>query len=158
MPGHIVIVGSYEVQIIKYLTSGGFAQTYKVEISPREFYLNSSIACLKRVIVSDKSNLNILRVEVEAMRLLRNNRFVVSYIDSNAAKSSNNDGSYEVFVLMEYCEKGSFIDFLNTTLQNRVKESEILNIMIQTCQGIAAMHKLQTPLIHSDIKFEKLLI
>lgn len=157
-PGHILTVGAHQAKIIKYLTSGGFAQVYTVEISPRNEYTKSNIACLKRVIVPDKIGLNVLRAEVDAMKLLQKNKHIVSYIDSHASKFSTHEGSYEVFMLMEYCEHGGLIDFLNSRLRNRLKEDEILNIMNQTCQGIAAMHRLQPPLIHRDIKIENVLI
>lgn len=156
-PGTILTVGSHHAKIIKYLTSGGFAQVYTAEISPPDPYSNATIACLKRVIVPHKQGLNTLRAEVDAMKLLRNNKHVVSYIDSHAARSVNGI-AYEVFVLMEFCERGGLIDFMNTRLQNRLQESEILEIMSQTVQGIAAMHSLQPPLIHRDIKIENVLI
>ncbi|CAL9737109.1 actin-regulating kinase Prk1p [Monosporozyma servazzii] len=156
--GHILIVGSHQAKIVRYLASGGFAQVYIVEISPSNKYTGSNIACLKRVVVPDKIGLNVLRAEVDAMKLLQKNKHVVSYIDSHASKFSEEKGSYEVFMLMEYCERGGLIDFLNTRLRNRLSESEILNIMNQTCQGVAAMHKLNPPLIHRDIKIENVLI
>lgn len=157
-PGTVLTVGSHQVRVIKYLTSGGFAQIYSAEISPADPFTGSNIACLKRVVVPDKPSLNSLRAEVDAMKLLRNNRNVVSYIDSHAAKANFQNGSYEVFLLMEYCERGGLIDFLNTRLQHRLQEPEVLNIMSQTAQGIAAMHALQPALIHRDIKIENVLI
>ncbi|CAI2037515.1 hypothetical protein SEUBUCD650_0I00830 [Saccharomyces eubayanus] len=156
-PGTVLTVGSHHAKIIKYLTSGGFAQVYSAEISPPDAYSSANKACLKRVIVPDKQGLNTLRAEVDAMKLLKNNKHVVSYIDSHAAKSVNGV-AYEVFVLMEYCERGGLIDFMNTRLKNRLQESEVLEIMSQTVQGIVAMHALQPPLIHRDIKIENVLI
>ncbi|EJS43315.1 prk1p [Saccharomyces arboricola H-6] len=156
-PETILTVGSHHAKIIKYLTSGGFAQVYSAEISPPDPYSNANIACLKRVIVPDKQGLNTLRAEVDAMKLLKNNKHVVSYIDSHAAKSVNGM-AYEVFLLMEFCERGGLIDFMNTRLQNRLQEPEILEIMSQTVQGVSAMHALQPPLIHRDIKIENVLI
>lgn len=160
--GSSLIVGSHHVKVIKHLVNGGFAQVYEVEMSPSYTNPNdnttTNIACLKRVIVPDKIGLNVLRAEVDAMKLLRNNKYIVSYIDSHASKFSVDDGSYEVLLLMEYCPKKGLIDFLNTRLQNRLTESEILNIMSQTCQGIAEMHRLRPPLIHRDIKIENVLI
>lgn len=155
--GTVLTVGSHKARIIKYLTSGGFAHIYSAEISPPDPN-SSSIACLKRVLVPDKPSLNSLRAEVDAMKLLKAHKFVVSYIDSHAAKSSLNNGSYEVFLLMEYCARGGLIDFMNTRLQNRLKEFEVLKIMSQVSQGVAAMHALQPPLIHRDIKIENVLI
>lgn len=157
-PGVVLTVGSHHAKVLKYLTSGGFAQVYTAEIQPADSFAQSNIACLKRVIVPDKSSLNTLRAEVDAMKLLKNHKHVVSYIDSHAAKSSFQDGSYEVFVLMEYCAGGGLIDFMNTRLQNRLQEFEILSIMSQVTQGIAAMHALVPPLIHRDIKIENVLI
>ncbi|CAD1779416.1 similar to Saccharomyces cerevisiae YIL095W PRK1 Protein serine/threonine kinase [Maudiozyma barnettii] len=157
-PNQTLTVGSHQVKVVRYLTSGGFAQVYKVEFSPIDPYINSNLGCLKRVIIPNKQNLNMLRAEVEAMKLLKNNRHVVSYVDSHAAKSITIPGNYEVFLLMEYCEKGGLIDFLNTRLQNRLNDDEILNIMSQITQGIAAMHALQPSLVHRDIKIENVLI
>lgn len=157
-PGVVLTVGSHHAKVIKYLTSGGFAQIYTAEIQPADSFVQSNIACLKRVIVPDKPSLNTLRAEVDAMKLLKNNRHVVSYIDSHAAKSSFQNGSYEVFLLMEYCAGGGLIDFMNTRLQNRLQEFEILSIMSQVTQGIAAMHALVPPLIHRDIKIENVLL
>lgn len=156
--GTALPVGSHQVKILKYLTSGGFAQIYAVEIAPIDPYNETNVACLKRVHVPDKLSLNILRAEVDAMKLLSNNKHVVSYIDSHATRSPIDGSSYEVFLLMEYCEGGGLIDFMNTRLQNRLTEPEVLNIMSQTTQGIAAMHALVPPLLHRDIKIENVLI
>ncbi|AQZ10375.1 PRK1 (YIL095W) and ARK1 (YNL020C) [Zygosaccharomyces parabailii] len=157
-PGTLLTVGNHRAKILSYITSGGFAQVYSAEMYPLDAQTGTNIACLKRVIVPDKSGLNTLRAEVDAMKLLKNNKHVVCYIDSHAAKSSWQNGTYEVFLLMEYCAGGGLIDFMNTRLQNRLKEYEILNIMSQVTQGIAAMHSLQPPLIHRDIKIENVLI
>lgn len=156
--GTILTVGSHQVKVLKYLTSGGFAQIYKVKIHPMDPFLNTNIVCLKRVIVPDKPSLNILRAEVDAMKLLRNNKNVVSYIDSHAAKFDVAHGSYEVFLLMEYCQNGGLIDFMNSRLQTRLQEPEVLSIMLQVSMGVAAMHSLQPPLLHRDIKIENVLI
>ncbi|KAK5780260.1 uncharacterized protein PWA37_000771 [Arxiozyma heterogenica] len=158
-PGVNLTVGSHNVEILKYLTSGGFAQIYMVKILRSTQYLyESELACLKRVIVPNKAGLNVLRAEVDAMKLLRNNKYIVSYIDSHAARYPLQNGTYEVFLLMEYCEKGGLIDFLNSRLQNRLLESEVLDIMSQVSQGVATMHALKPPLIHRDIKIENVLI
>ncbi|CCH59419.1 hypothetical protein TBLA_0B05930 [Henningerozyma blattae CBS 6284] len=157
-PGTKLNVGIHQVSIIKYLTSGGFAQIYQVQVNPPNPINGMNLACLKRVIVPEKSGLNTLRAEVEAMQLLKGKPHVVGYIDSNAARSISNDGTYEVLQLMEFCPGGGLIDFMNTRLQNRLKEFEVLNIMNQVTQGIVAMHSLNPPLIHRDIKIENVLI
>ena len=47
---------------------------------------------------------------------------------------------------------GGLIDFMNTRLQDRLIESEILKIFADVAQGVACMHYLQPPLLHRDIK------
>ncbi|SGZ38415.1 uncharacterized protein HGUI_00615 [Hanseniaspora guilliermondii] len=141
------------VKILKHISNGGFAQVYQVS-----YGFENKIACLKRVIVKNKQALNILRAEVDCMRILKDNSaHIVTYIDSNASRFDSN-GKYEVLVLMELCENGSLIDYMNTRLTNRFTEIEVLNIFDQTCRGIYAMHRLQPPLLHRDIKIENILI
>ena len=41
---------------------------------------------------------------------------------------------------------------MNTRLQDRLTESEILKIFGDVAQGVACMHYLQPPLLHRDIK------
>jgi AP2-associated kinase len=41
---------------------------------------------------------------------------------------------------------------MNTRLQDRLTESEILKIFGDIAQGVACMHYLQPPLLHRDIK------
>lgn len=141
------------VKIVKHISNGGFAQVYKVS-----YGIEKKIGCLKRVIVKNKQALNILRAEVDCMKILKDNSaHIVTYIDSNASRFDSN-GQYEVLVLMELCENGSLIDYMNTRLTNRFTEHEVLNIFDQTCRGIYAMHRLQPPLLHRDIKIENILI
>ncbi|AOA62999.1 Actin-regulating kinase [Komagataella phaffii CBS 7435] len=154
-PGTPLTVGTHSVTVIKYISAGGFSHVYTVECSPP--FEGSSIACLKRVSVPDKAQLNILRAEVDAMRRLKGHKFIVSYIDSHASRMDNGVG-YEVFVLMEYCANGTLIDFMNTRLHNKLKEDEVLKIMSDVSEGIAIMHSLQPPLVHRDIKIENVLI
>ena len=46
---------------------------------------------------------------------------------------------------------------MNTRLQDRLIESEILKIFDDVAQGVACMHYLQPPLLHRDIKVRILL-
>lgn len=53
---------------------------------------------------------------------------------------------------------GGLIDFMNTRLQHRFSESEILNIFSDIVEGVSGMHYLEPPLIHRDLKVENVLI
>lgn len=154
LPGTKVQVGSHRVVIEKYLSEGGFAHVYVVRLSQP---INGwETAVLKRVAVPDKSALANMRTEVETMKKLKGHRHIVKYIDSHA--SQLHGGGYEVFLLMEFCGGGGLIDFMNTRLQNRLTEPEIIKIFSDCAEGVACMHYLKPPLLHRDLKVENILI
>lgn len=153
-------VGSHKISILKYLSLGGFAHVYTCTIDPP--FHGNKVACLKRVVVPNKLQLSLLRQEVDAMKRLRGNKHIVSYIDSHASRlplaKANDTQQYEVLLLMEYCSKNGLIDFMNTRLTHRLTEPEVLSIMSQITTGVAMCHHLHPPLIHRDIKIENVLI
>lgn len=154
LPNTKVTVGSHKVIIEKYLSEGGFAHVYVVRV-PREGGKHE-IAVLKRVAVPDKEHLANMRTEVETMKKLKGHTRVVTYYDSHASQLKG--GGYEVFLLMEYCSGGGLIDFMNTRLQHRLTEPEILKIFGDVAEGVACMHYLKPPLLHRDLKVENVLI
>lgn len=154
LPGTKVQVGSQRVIIEKYLSEGGFAHVYVARV-PRDNNQHE-IAVLKRVAVPDKDHLASMRTEVETMKKLKGHRHIVTYMDSHA--SQLNGGGYEVFLLMEFCSGGGLIDFMNTRLQHRLTEPEILKIFGDVAEGVACMHYLKPPLLHRDLKVENVLI
>ncbi|KAG5972910.1 hypothetical protein E4U55_000694 [Claviceps digitariae] len=153
-PGTKIQVGSHRVVIQKYLSEGGFAHVYLVKLSSS--IDGKDTAVLKRVAVPDKDSLRGMRTEVETMKRLKGHRPIVTYIDSHASELKN--GGYEVFLLMEYCDGGGLIDFMNTRLQHRLTEPEILDIFADVAEGVACMHYLKPPLLHRDLKVENVLI
>ncbi|OBA23755.1 kinase-like protein [Metschnikowia bicuspidata var. bicuspidata NRRL YB-4993] len=159
-PGTPLTVGSHQIQIRKYISEGGFAHVYSCTIEPA--FNGNSTACLKRVVVPNKWQLTLLRQEVDAMKRLRGNAHIVSYIDSHALRlppaSADAPQQYEVLLLMEFCAGKGLIDFMNTRLTNRLTEREILLIIGQITTAVAMCHHLVPPLIHRDIKIENVLI
>ncbi|KAM5450886.1 Ark- serine/threonine protein kinase [Microsporum audouinii] len=154
MSGTKVQVGSHRVVVEKYLSEGGFAHVYVVRL-PRPVD-GVETAVLKRVAVPDKASLANMRTEVETMKRLKGHKHIVTYIDSHASQLKG--GGYEVFLLMEHCAGGGLIDFMNTRLQNRLTEPEILKIFGDVTEGVACMHYLKPPLLHRDLKVENILI
>ncbi|KAG9245200.1 serine/threonine protein kinase-like protein [Calycina marina] len=153
-PGTKIQVGSQKVIIQKYFSEGGFAHVYLVKM-PKAID-GTDIAVLKRVAVPDKENLANMRTEVETMKKLKGHRPIVTYYDSHASQLKG--GGYEVFLLMEFCNGGGLIDFMNTRLQNRLTEPEILIVFSDVAEGVACMHYLKPPLLHRDLKVENVLI
>ncbi|KAI9656435.1 MAG: hypothetical protein M1829_000394 [Trizodia sp. TS-e1964] len=153
-PGTKIQVGSHKVVIDRYLSEGGFAHVYLVKL-PRPID-GADVAVLKRVAVPDKEALANMKTEVETMKKLKGHRHIVAYMDSHASQLKG--GGYEVFLLMEYCSGGGLIDYMNTRLQNRLTESEVLKIFSDVAEGVACMHYLHPPLMHRDLKVENVLI
>lgn len=153
-PGTKVQVGSHRIAITKYLSEGGFAFVYVVRILAGD--RKDQVAVLKRVAVPDKETLVTMRTEVETMKKLQGHKHIVQYIDSHASQLKG--GGFEVFLLMEFCAGGGLIDFMNTRLQHRLTEPEILKIFGDVAEGVATMHYLKPPLLHRDLKVENVLI
>ncbi|KAK3375048.1 hypothetical protein B0H63DRAFT_399549 [Podospora didyma] len=153
-PGTKIQVGGHRVVIQKYLSEGGFAHVYLVKLPAA--VNGTDHAVLKRVAVPDKDSLRGMRIEVETMKRLKGHKAIVTYMDSHASELRG--GGYEVFLLMEYCNGGGLIDFMNTRLQHRLTEPEILNIFSDVAEGVACMHYLRPPLLHRDLKVENVLI
>ncbi|KAI0199654.1 hypothetical protein F4808DRAFT_203722 [Astrocystis sublimbata] len=153
-PGTKIQVGEHRVVIQRYLSEGGFAHVYLVKL-PRAVD-GTDLAVLKRVAVPDKETLRAMRTEVETMKRLKGHRHIVTYLDSHASELKG--GGYEVFLLMEYCDGAGLIDFMNTRLQHRLTEPEILNIFSDIAEGVACMHYLKPALLHRDLKVENVLI
>ncbi|KAJ5162999.1 uncharacterized protein N7500_004829 [Penicillium coprophilum] len=154
LPGTKIQVGSHRVVVERYLSEGGFAHVYVVRL-PQPVN-GSETAVLKRVAVPDKAALANMRTEVETMKKLKGHRHIVKYIDSHASQLRG--GGYEVFLVMEYCAGGGLIDFMNTRLQHRLTEPEIIKIFSDVAEGVACMHYLKPPLLHRDLKVENVLI
>ncbi|KAL4896606.1 hypothetical protein BDV59DRAFT_171054 [Aspergillus ambiguus] len=154
LPGTKVQVGNHRVVVEKYLSEGGFAHVYVVRL-PQPID-GTERAVLKRVAVPDKAALANMRTEVETMKKLKGHRHIVKYIDSHASQLRG--GGFEVFLLMEFCSGGGLIDFMNTRLQNRLTEPEIIKIFSDIAEGVACMHYLKPPLLHRDLKVENVLI
>lgn len=153
-PGTKIQVGGHRVVIQRYLSEGGFAHVYLVKL-PKPVD-GTDQAVLKRVAVPDKDALRGMRTEVETMKRLKGHRPIVTYIDSHASEMGS--GGYEVFLLMEYCSGGGLIDFMNTRLQHRLTEPEIIKIFSDIAEGVACMHYLKPALLHRDLKIENVLI
>ncbi|KAI5118386.1 hypothetical protein M0805_005848 [Coniferiporia weirii] len=153
VPGQVIAVNKYNVQVERFLSQGGFAHVYLVRTAEPVF--NTTHHVLKRIAVADEAMLNDVKKEVDIMRILRGHPNIVYLID--AAWHRMPSGMFEVFILMEFCSGGGIIDMMNRRLRERLTESEILQIFVDVCEGVAAMHNLRPSLLHRDLKVENIL-
>ncbi|KAI6120690.1 hypothetical protein EDD16DRAFT_1574862 [Pisolithus croceorrhizus] len=153
VPGQTISVNKYTVQVEKYLSQGGFSHVYLVR-TPAPIY-NTTHHVLKRIAVANETMLAEVKKEVDIMRILKGHPNVVYLIEAAWHRMPN--GQYEVFILMEFCQGGGIIDMMNRRLRERLTEAEILQIFVDVCEGVAAMHNLRPPLLHRDLKVENIL-
>ncbi|PAV22841.1 serine threonine [Pyrrhoderma noxium] len=153
MPGQMISVNKYNVQVEKYLSQGGFAYVYLVRTAEPVYGTTHHV--LKRIAVANEAMLNDVKKEVDIMRILRGHPNIVYLIDAAWHRMPN--GMFEVFILMEFCSGGGIIDMMNRRLRERLTEAEILQIFVDVCEGVAAMHNLRPALLHRDLKVENIL-
>ncbi|KAG9027687.1 hypothetical protein FRB95_007458 [Tulasnella sp. JGI-2019a] len=152
-PGQTITLKQHTVTVERYLSQGGFAHVYLVR-TPHPVN-GTTQHVLKRMAVSDDVMLQEVKKEVDVMKVLRGHPNIVNLID--AASFAQPNGSHEVFILMEYCAGGGIIDMMNRRLRERLTESEILQIFVDVCEGVACMHNLKPALLHRDLKVENIL-
>ncbi|KAL8280057.1 hypothetical protein RQP46_007638 [Phenoliferia psychrophenolica] len=162
-PGTIVTVGKYTVRVDRFLSEGGFAHVYLATSEtpiPHGSPTATTKHVLKRMAVPDKAGVEEVGKEVEVMRLLKNHPKIVNFIEASVSELAMAGGGkgYEIYILMEWCPGGGIIDMMNTRLQNRLTESEILKIFSDTVEAVAHMHYQSPPLIHRDLKVENILL
>ncbi|KAG2045116.1 hypothetical protein BDR03DRAFT_907797 [Suillus americanus] len=153
VPGQTISVNKYTVQVERYLSQGGFSHVYLVR-TPTPVY-NTTHHVLKRIGVPNEAMLAEVKKEVDIMRILKGHPNVVHLIDAAWHKMAT--GMYEVFILMEFYIGGGIIDMMNRRLRERLTEAEILQIFVDVCEGVAAMHNLRPALLHRDLKVENIL-
>ncbi|KAF5313147.1 hypothetical protein D9619_002641 [Psilocybe cf. subviscida] len=153
VPGQTINVNNYTVSVERYLSQGGFAHVYLVR-TPTPVY-NTTHHVLKRIAVANEAMLKDVKKEVDIMRLLKGHPNIVHLIDAAWHKLPN--GTFEVFILMEFCPGGGIIDMMNRRLRERLTEAEILQIFVDVCEGVAYMHNSRPPLLHRDLKVENIL-
>ncbi|PIL31318.1 transporter [Ganoderma sinense ZZ0214-1] len=153
VPGQSITVNKYTVVVERYLSQGGFAHVYLVRTAQPVY--NTTHHVLKRIAVPNEAMLSEVKKEVDIMRILKGHPNIVFLIDAAWHRMAN--GTYEVFILMEFCPGGGIIDMMNRRLRERLTEAEILTIFVEVCEGLAAMHALKPPILHRDLKVENIL-
>ena len=79
---------------------------------------------------------------------------IIEFYDWNTVQHNNQK---EIFILLEYCEKGSLMDYMNQ--QKNLNEKEILDKFYQICLAVSHLHSIKPhPIIHRDLKVENILI
>ncbi|EGR34716.1 protein kinase domain protein [Ichthyophthirius multifiliis] len=60
--------------------------------------------------------------------------------------------------LMELCDGGSLFDLISQNQQTRLQEKKLIHIINEAAKGIKALHQMNPPIVHRDIKIENILL
>ncbi|KXS11910.1 kinase-like protein [Gonapodya prolifera JEL478] len=149
----ILRVGSTDVRIDRHLAEGGFAHVYVVSTG------ESTRTVLKRMIIPDEERLNEAKMEITVLKRLNGHKNIVSFYDASVKRlPASTGGGYEALILMEYCSGGQVVELMNSRLDVRLNEMEILKIFSEVVEAVAALHYSRPPIVHRDIKVENVLI
>ncbi|KAJ3226362.1 hypothetical protein HDU81_007354 [Chytriomyces hyalinus] len=151
LPGTRLQINGESITIDRYLAEGGFAHVYVVSTD------SGKRAVLKRSLCQDEAAASVVRNEIEFMKQLSGHENIVSFYDSSASRIGS---GFEIYILMEFCTGGSLVDYLNTRLEVRLTEPEVLELFQQICRAVYHMHygSQYSPILHRDIKIENVLL
>nr|XP_020636031.1 AP2-associated protein kinase 1 [Pogona vitticeps] len=131
--------------VVCLLSTGGFAIVFLVRT-------NNGVKCaLKRMYVNNEHDLQVCKREIQIMRDLVGHKNIVGYIDSSINSVSSGD-VWEVLILMDFCRGGQVVNLMNQRLQTGFTENEVLQIFCDTCEAVARLHQLKSPIVHRDLK------
>lgn len=71
--------------------------------------------------------------------------------------TQQNNGVYEVLLLMPYC-KTHILGMMNARLSTGFTEEEVLQIFCDVADAVSRLHHCQTPIVHRDLKVENILV
>ena len=68
------------------------------------------------------------------MRELNGHKNIVRY-KAHSIKRQQNNGVYEVLLLLEYCSRGHVLDLMNKKIQTGFTQKEVLSIFSDVCKA-----------------------
>ena len=134
-----------DYKIIKQIGEGGFGNVQLIE-------KNNKYYALKRIFINKLKKEEIDKCKEEATILSNlDNEYIVKYYDSFIEKDYFN-------IMMEYAGDSNLKTFIKKykARNNLIEEKLILNIMLQICLGLKAIH--EAKIIHRDLKPENIFI
>ena len=126
------------------IAEGGYALIYKIQsVSDEKMY------ALKKITIQSSNHKKQIKREIKIWKELSKFSNIVELIDFQFTER-------HAYIVMEYCEEGTLLDFVNNH-EGNVSEVEALLIFNQVLLGVNAMHSQKPPIAHRDLKIENIL-
>jgi serine/threonine protein kinase len=146
-------IGDRTVRVIRLLGEGGFSFVYEVHdiVTGEQF-------ALKRMVTQDPESQTIAEKEIVLIKKLSDMKSpnICRYYGACKREVQQPPG-IEFFLLMEFCSYGSFIELVKDN-NKKLSERRIAELFTQACVGVSALHSLQPPIAHRDIKLENFIL
>lgn len=142
-------IGDRKLKFIKQIAEGGFSYVFLV----RDIMTGEDFA-LKRMMVHNSEIATMAKHEINVMKQLNGHPNIIKFCGSETLQGNN---CKELYVLMEYAS-GHMVEIMNSRLQDRFTETEVLQIFTDVCHGVDHMHSQSPPIVHRDLKIENVLL
>ena len=126
------------------IAEGGYALIYKIQsVSDEKMY------ALKKITIQSPNHKKQIKREIKIWKELSKFSNIVELVDFIFTER-------HAYIVMEYCEEGTLLDFVNNH-EGNISEVEALLIFNQVLLGVNAMHSQKPPIAHRDLKIENIL-
>lgn len=140
----IINIHDKQYYLDNLIAEGGYALIYKIQSVSDE-----KLLALKKINIQSSSHKKQIKREIKIWKELSKFGNIVELIDFEFTEKN-------VFVVMELCEEGTLLDFVNNH-EGNISEVEALLIFNQILLGVNALHSQKPPIAHRDLKIENIL-
>ena len=140
----IIAINEKKYYLDELIAEGGYALIYKIQSVSDEKFL-----ALKKINIQSSNHKKQIKREIKIWKELSKYENIVELIDFEFTEK-------HAYVVMEYCEEGTLLDFVNNH-EGNISEVEALLIFNQVLLGVNAMHSQKPPIAHRDLKIENIL-
>ena len=140
----IIAIHEKQYYLDNLIAEGGYAMIYKIQSLSDE-----KILALKKINIQSSNHKKQIKREVKIWKELSKYGNIVELIDCEFTEK-------HAYIVMEYCEEGTLLDFVNNH-EGNISEVEALLIFNQILLGVNSMHSQKPPIAHRDLKIENIL-
>jgi serine/threonine kinase 16 len=148
-----LVVGAHRYRVVRVAGEGGFSTVFHVRRA------GGGDFAIKRILCQSPEQLRDAQREMHVHRLLGANApHCLPLLGSDVRDLGG--GRHQVLLLYPLMEEGSLVDLLlrEARTGRELGERRVLELFVQVCEAVSALHALQPPLAHRDIKVHNVLL